>query len=513
MKKSVIAILGYVALVSMAYAETTPVDKTSSNIAFVRIDPNTTFLINSTLLERQPAFSLGDAQWLIPTAVGPIRLDEKTGSIQFTRLDLGGSENSRVTSLAKAGDKYLVGSMNHGAFILDPKKITYESNFNIGEIQSFATGKNLEFTQETGEAEIWTSTFLELHRYDQKGATWSSLNHIFSDLNGGQGSALHQILLDPPYIWIQAAAHNKSKGGLFQLDQRSGHWSIYRGELVSAEVPPSRIDVLSMIASPRALWVYLYQGNAYNFYLARYDKQGGYWQSFHKAGIGEAIDRLIEDLPNSRWIRKRPILSELLTVVDHPMELGHPHSFSKQDWSSLNATVAKLKAAFKKIDPNMDEARGFPRHSAQHGWILKGQSYSSNEPVHKLGFEPLTYKMLIAPFGNRVVVNTDKGLGVLDAATLRVELFNPPVMPDQPTFWSFSRDKTRFDLCEYFEGEDGPDVIHTYKFDLQSMRVIKDSIVENAQCPGADKDILSTHKLSSGVTVDLAWDGVILRGK
>jgi hypothetical protein len=501
-----------IAQASSSLAVAVPAEYSEANIAFAQFDAQTTFLINSTFLDDQPAFALGNTQWLLPTKVGPIRLDEKTDALQFTRLIPSDTQYFTIESLAKAKDRFFVGSRRNGIFVLNPQTLSYESNFRIGEVKSFATGGNLEQTQEDDEADIWTSTFQELHKYDQKEAKWDSLNHIFSDLNIGEGSGQHQVFVDPPYVWVHGAAHKNSKGGLFQFDQKSGRWSVYRRELLSTAEEPSRIDSLNLISSPNALWVYLNQGNSYNFYIAYYDKQTNKWQSYHRSEIAPAVERLIEELPNCRWIHKRPILTELLTIVNNPVTQDHPYAFTASEFASLKSTVSKLKNAFDNVDPNTEEARGFARHSVQHGWILKGQAYSSNIPVHKLRFESLTYKGLFASLGARVIVDTDRGLGVLDVSRLRFEPFEPKVQLDQPTSWVMSQDKKIFSLCEYFEGEDGPDVIRTYRFDLQSMKVSMNT-ASNKKCPSSEQQQPSTLRLSSGIIVDLAWDGLLIRDK
>lgn len=498
---------------SSSVAAVSPAENTGANVASVQLDARTTFLINSTLLDSQPVFALDNAQWLLPTRVGPIRLDEKANVLQFTRLTTDDTQYFTISSLAKARDKFFVGSSRNGIFVLNPQTFSYESNFRIGEVKSFGTGTNLELTQEIDEADIWASTFKELHKYDQKEAKWISINHIFRDLNIGEGSGGHQVFVDPPYVWVIGAAHKDSKGGLFRFDQKSGRWTVYRRELLTTGEEPARIDFLNLISSPRGLWVYQYQGNGYNFYLAYYDKRTDKWQSFRRAEIGPAVERLIEDLPNCRWIHKRPILTQLSTIVKEPPTPDHPYAFTASELASLKSTVAKLKEAFDRVDPNAEESRGIPRYSAQHGWILKGQAYSSNIPVHKLGFEQLSYKGLIASLGERVIVDTDKGLGVLDVSRLRFELFEPPVLLSQPTSWAISEDQKKFSLCEYFEGEDGPDVIQTYKFDLQSMKVSMNTMVENSRCPSPEQRQPSTLRLSSGITVELSWDGLLIRGK
>jgi len=122
--------------------------------------------------------------------------------------------------------------------------------------------------------------------------------------------------------------------------------------------------------------------------------------------------------------------------------------------------------------------------------------------------------VLIASVGERVIVGTDKGLGVLDVSKLRFELFQPPVMLlNQPTSWAISKDQKKLDLCEYFEGEDGPDVIQTYTFNLQSMKVILNTMVENGRCPSSEQQQQTTLRLSSGISVNLAWDGLLIRDK
>lgn len=498
---------------SSSVAAVAPAENTGANVASVRLDARTTFLINSTILDDQPVFVLDNAQWLLPTKVGPIRLDERANALQFTRLTPEDSQYFTISSLAKAKDKFFVGSQRNGTFVLNPQTFSYESNFRIGEVKSIGTGGNLELTQETDEADIWASTFKELHKYDQKEAKWVSLNHIFHDLNIGEGSGQHQVFVDPPYVWVNGAAHKDSKGGLFQFDQKSGRWTVYRRELLTSGEEPSRIDSLNLISSHRALWVYLYQGNSYNFYLAYYDKRTNKWQSFRRAEIGPAVERLIEDLPNCRWIHKRPILAQLSMIVNNPVTKDHPYAFTASELASLKSTVGKLKEAFDRIDPNTEEIRGFPRYSAQHGWILKGQAYSPNIPVHKMGFEPLSYKGLITQFGDRVIVDTDKGLGVLDVSRLRFELFEPPVLLSQPTSWAISENQKQLSLCEYFEGVDGPDVIRTYRFDLKSMKVSMNTMIENSRCPSSEQRQPATLRLSSGISVDLAWDGLLIRDK
>lgn len=490
-----------------------PSEYAGANVAFVQFDAQSKFLINSTLSNNQSVFALDNAHWLLPTKVGPILLDEKTDLLQFTRITPEDTQYFMFDSLAKAKDKFFVGSRRNGIFILDPRTLTYESNFQIGEIDSFGKGHNLELTQETNEADIWTSTFNELHKYDQNDAKWVNLNHIFGDLAVGKGSSHHVVFVDSPYVWVGAAAHKDSKGGLFQFDQRTGSWKVYRRELLTTGEEPVRIDTFNFISSPRALWMYLYQGNSYNFYLAYYDKQTDKWQSFHRAEIVQAVERLIEDLPNCRWIQKRPILTQLEKVINSPTENGHPYSYTETESASLKASFAKLKDAFDKVDPNTEKIRGFPLYTAQHGWLLKGQTYSPNVPVHKLGFEPLTYKSLITSLGERVIVDTDIGLGILDVAHLRFELFQPPVSLSQPTSWEISKDNSYFSLCEYFEGDDGPDVTHTYKFDLNSMKVIMDTMVENNRCPSSDQVQPTTLQLPSLGAIELVWDGLLLRDK
>lgn len=484
-------------------------------IATAQLDKETLIFLNLRYLDDQPVFELENFKWLIPTTLGPLRFDAVNQAFEYTELKAQESDFLiNMTSVAKTGDRILVGTQRHGIYVFNPKNMSYETNYRVGSVRSFGTGMNLQLYQDPSTYDVWASTFLELHYFDRKSNKWSSLTHLFNrDPTSGHGLSNHHLFIDTPHVWLQAPYVVKSNDGLSQLDLINGQWQAYSQDTICGN-KVSSMGGMRFLATKESLWLYFHFANSFNFYLSRFNKKAKQWDCYKGADAALAIEQLASELSTGRWIGKRPIVSQLTSVITTPLEKNHPYALSKEALIKLKNAVHKLKTAFSLADPNIDGVRGFPMHSIQKGLIVKGEQYGKNSTVMRLPpYMETRFNEVITSVGNSVLVETNFGLGLLDVAKQEMRLIKNTQGHGVPTNWIFQNNSQELLMCFHQppDGLEDRSFSTTFRINLQNADATKLSTSINQACSGAKQELQKKLTLPSGDVVQLVRDGILLR--
>ncbi len=484
--------------------------------------PTEKWIPNTVLLDGFPVFFY-KGHWYLCCEGGLIRFNSLTGELFIYSLPHLKSEYPRISGMARVNNTLWISiQRDDGILIFDLVTQSFTESFSLAKGAGFGEGTNLDIIQDSYNGKIWVSSFKYLDVFDLKTNTWQSLDTIFAELGVGQPSSWHKVFPDGDVVWVNASAHQYSKGGLIQFDCKNDKNMVFRRELVGSDREPARLDWMWLISSSNFLWVYFSLYNAYNFYIAVYDKQNNAWKSYHREKIIPAIELLIKELPNVKWAGNN-FLKRLRSRIREAKSLpiDHPYKFPSNQIKLLSSAVKKLEVAFKKYD--IDDTfvnYGLYNRSLHNSTIyVKDEPWSEVKPIHRLKLNQIRFEHLIGSNGDYVLLETNKGLALFDLEKCGLKYLNPLTrLSGDKLSILWSKNRKRATILEYHEPVCEYGEYYGFKLlDFESLKITE--IEESGELKSeifkplskAFEPLPQNRALLQNKEIILRWDGLLIK--
>lgn len=431
-----------------------------------------------------PAFSHDSRYWFFVSKGGLFRYDVETKQSKIFRIDaLSLSNNAWFTGIAKVGKKLWVSTWSI-VYVFDMDKMKFIDSFSLMKDNNVRGSTNLILVQDFTSSNIWASTCSHLYSYDVKQKQWITHDEIFKSLHIGEPSSEHIIFIDEDFIWVAAPSHAKSKGALLQFNKKTKQWKAFNKEIAGLEMYYIEVDLSDIISSQKFVWVgpVRYE-NHYVFPV--YDKKSDSWKIYQPSEFDNVIELLIQDIPNVRWLGK-------LNIIEN---------------EALEANVKKLRDALEELGISKYVNFGMYSNMIQGSKILmRNEPHGMYYPVSEITFPQISYKRIIRSLDDKtVLVETNKGLALLDTNTYQIKYFSPPIALQGKVGSFFDKTKGQVLMCE--ERLDVADKI--ISIDIANLQWKEWIDLPVSLCRESDPAPASVL-LKNGKRVNLKWDGLII---
>lgn len=450
----------------------------------VNLTDGAKWLPNTELIQGWPAFSHDNRYWFFVSKGGLFRYDAKTNQSKIFRIDaLSLSNEAWLTGIAKVDKKLWVSTFSI-VYVFDMEKMKFTGSFSVMKNNDMRESTNLTLVYDFTDDNIWASTFLHLYSYDIKQEQWINYDDIFKSLHIGEPSSQHIIFIDEDFIWVVAPEHAKSKGALLQFNKKTKQWNAFNEEIAGLELNNIEVDLSDIISSQQFVWVgpFYYENH---FVFPVYDKKNDSWKIYHSSEFDNAIELLIESLPNVRWLGK-------LSIIEN---------------EGLEANVKKLRDALEELGISKYVNLGMYKNMVQGSKILaRDEPYGMYYPVSELKLPQISYKRIIRSLDDKnVLVETNRGLAVLDTSTYQLKFFTPSVFLQGKIGSFYDRTKQQVLVCE--ERLDFADKIISIDVANFQWKELIDMPVP--MCRESDP-IPTLVLMKNGKKISLRWDGLII---
>jgi hypothetical protein len=478
---------------------------------------NGTWLPNTVVPDGASAF-FHKGCWYSYCEGGVIRLDPITNEISVIPLPELKSEHPKITGIVIVNKTLWVSMQSDdGILLLDLEQQSPGGSIETAKGAGFGKGSNLGMIEDTFNEKIWMSSFRHLDVYDIKTGVWENLDPLFSEVGIGEPSGNHEILPDGNIVWINAPAHKGSRGGLIQLDLKENKKAAFRKELIGSDKEPDRLDNMSLLSSPNFLWAYFAIANAYNFYVAVYDKKNHIWKSYDRSAIISAIELLIRELPHIKWVGRNFLVDLSMLYPSEITDIHHPYMLKSEQLKLLRSELSRLSAAYKKynIDSSYD-SYGLHDYSFHNSTIYgTNNPWGEMKPIQKITLTQIRFERLIGSTGRYVVLETNQGLGIFDPEKNTVQHLSPltKLSADELDIW-WSEDKSRAIIRGYSapvdETEDYEKHYDFMSLDFENLKIYGIEKVDNPRTR-VFESLPQNRMLIGNKEIILQWDGLLIK--
>jgi hypothetical protein len=475
---------------------------------------NGNWLPNTVLPDGASAFR-HKGYWYSFCEGGLIRFDGITNEISVIPLPELKSEHPMITGIAIVNKTlWLSMQRDDGILLFNVEKQRFAGSIKTAKGTGFGEGSNVSIIQDTYDEKIWMSSFKHLDVYDIKTGVWENLDPVFLELGIGQPSSNHRILPDGDIIWINAHAHKDSRGGLIQIDLKKNKKVVFRKELVGSDHEPDRLDFMGLLSSPNFLWVYFHIRNAYNFYVAVYDKKNRTWKSYNRGAILPAIELLIKELPHVRWAERNFLVDLSMLYPSEITDIHHPYMLKPEQLKLLKSELNRLSETYENynINPGYDNY-GLCDYSFYNS-VLYGRNspWGEMKPIQKINITQIKFERLIGSTGKYVVLETNEGLGIFDPVKNTVQYLSPltKLSADKLDIW-WSKDKKRAIIRRYSKSLEDEEEYYDFKsLDFENKKI---HITEKLDKPETKlfKSLPQNTMLIDNKEIMLQWDGLLVK--
>jgi hypothetical protein len=490
-------------------------DSSNQKDLFVVKQADGNWLPNTVLPYGGASASFYEGHWYSYFKGGLIRLNGITKELSVIPLPKLKSEHPAITGIAIVNRTLWVSmDRDDGILLYNLDQQSFGGSINTAKGTGFGEGSNVRIIQDTFNGKIWMSSFNHLDVYDIRTGEWKNLDLVFSQLGIGRPSSHHRILPDGNIVWINAPAHGGSRGGLIQLDLKSNKNVILRKELIGSDREPDRLDNMGLLSSPNFLWVYFYIANAYNFYVAVYDKKNGTWKSYNRGEIIPAIELLIKELPHVKWAGRNFLIELILHYPSDATDIHHPYAVQPEQLKLLKAAMKRLSAAYKNynINPSYDNF-GLCDYRVYDSTLYgRNGPWGEIKSIQKINLTPIRFERLIGSTGRYAVLQTNEGLGIFDYEKNTIQHLSPltKLSADKLDIW-WSQNKKEAIIRAYSESlEDGEKYISFVSLDFDNLKI---DITEKLDKSKAKvfRPLPQNRMVIGNKEIILQWDGLFIK--
>ncbi|MCG2726979.1 MAG: hypothetical protein L6420_12160 [Elusimicrobia bacterium] len=416
------------------------------------------------------------------------------GSLHHTYQEIG--------DIAQIDSTILVTARPYKLFAFDTKTRRFTSQF-FGGYKNIAT-----LVPDIFSGDIWMPTFGHLDYYKVSSGSWVNVDSDLSKFGGVFGQT--RIIPDTDYVFVMMARRNN--GGISVFNKQTSTW----------EKTSLQVDSGDFVATSEK---FFFAGgsvnNGFNYYIYIFDKLKKSWSSYTKDLLPQVVDSMIEELPYLRW--NGNLLR--MDAVSLKKEKDHPFALNDETVKAIKAARAKLKAALKKSDLYLLDRHGLSNYYLQGRKIM-----GSDTPYGKYKFQcnidlpTIGYTSVVTETDGRVLVQTTKGLALLDPSLYKIAYFMPVSAFNQYTAVLLpSEDNSIIRICDReivdFEGW-GTYKVNEFELNLRDMQIKKiytskefsySNNEGDAACVNRGQPIKNQIILKSKEKVSLEWDGILIQ--
>lgn len=469
----------------------------------------------NTVIPEGASASFYKGYWYSYCEGGIIRLNQINSALSVIPLPKIKSEYPRISGIAIANKTLWVSMMrDDGILVFDLDQQSFGASISVAKGVGFGEGNNLNIIQDSFNEKIWISSFNHLDVYDKRTGLWKNLDPVFWELGIGTPSSDHWILPDGDIVWINAPAHNYSRGGLIRLDLGNNKNTVFRKELVGLDCEFDMLIIMSLLSSPNYLWVYSSLGNGYNFYVSVYDKKNNSWKSYNRSAILPAIELLIKELPYVKWQGRNFLVDISWVDPFDKTHINHPFLMKPEQIKSLRSGLNKLSEAYKKYNINAGYYNYGLYDYSIYGSMLYGKNnpWGEMKPIKKINFPQIRYERLIGSNGGFVVMETNEGLGIFDPEKNTVQYLSPltKLRADELDIW-WSIDKKKAIIREFISNvHDGGGYNDFKSLDFDNLKINSIKMIDEPEAK-AFKSIPKNTVLIDNKEIILQWDGLLIK--
>lgn len=477
---------------------------------------NGIWLPNTIILEGLPVYKY-EGNWYFLCDGGLVEYSDNKERMNMYVLPAPHKESlsPRIVGLAK-DDKTLWVAMAQydgvSIYDLETKEFKTEKYFD-GKL-------NFNIIPDYYNGIIWAPSFTGVSLYKLESKKITLLEDIISTKYN-----YSKIFPDNDYVWIN---QNRFYAPMVQIDYKNKKSALINNKILGIDARNNSFN-LRLVSSKDYLWGYFYIANRYNFYITVYDKKNNTWKTYRHSEIVSALELLISELPYIKWSEDN-FLVELKRIIEGMPKLPNDHSYklAKEEIDDIKKAVNELISAYKrhKIDYK------YLNYGMHENTIYNSTIYSkSNEwgelkAGKEIEINKVRFKQLLCKIGKNIVVETNKGIGILDIAKYTLDYLTPQnefkglyFMDQRLQFgvgWSgvyLNKDEKSAVIREYFTGPDD-DFYEYILLDFVDKKIKR--IYERNKIKEQNLEPLIYSKIPKSMSHDdleiiLRWDGLFIQ--